>query len=72
MNKKYTNININEKKYVDEKKYINKGINAGGANTNLFGKLFEDKTNMKINLEKMGFVEKKMNNNKYGYYLKKK
>ena len=55
-----------------KKKHTNKGIGAGGINTNIFGKLFEDITNMKENLHKMGFIEKKMNNSKYGYYLKKK
>ncbi len=57
---------------INEKKYVNKGNGAGGTNTNLFGKLFEEKTCMKENLYKMGFIEKKINNSKYGYYLKKK
>lgn len=62
---------INKKKHVDGKKPVNKGTGAGGANTNLFGKSFEYKTNIKENLYKIGFIKKKMNNNKYGYYLKK-
>lgn len=57
---------------INENKHVNKGTGAGGANTNIFGKSFEDNTSMKANLLKMGFTEKKMNKSKCGYYLKKK
>lgn len=63
---------MHTEEYVNEKKYVNKGFGAGGANTNLFGKLFEYNTNMKDILYKIGFIEKRMNNNKYGYYSKKR
>lgn len=69
---KYESKQICIKKHVDENKHINKGVGAGGANTNLFGKIFEYRTNMKDNLHEIGFTEKRMNNSKYGYYLKKK
>lgn len=50
----------------------NKGTNAGGINTNIYGKLFEYKTNIENYLCEIGFVKKRMNDNKYGYYLKKR
>ena len=59
-------------KHTDDKKHTNKGTGAGGANTNIFGKLFEDNTSMKDNLLEMGFIEKRMNKSKCGYYLKKR
>ena len=59
-------------------KTINKGSGAGGSNTNLYGKKFEEKTLNKTTLIKKGYIEslftktcdlvKKSNNN---YYLLK-
>ena len=53
---------------------INKGTGAGGANTNLYGKKFEDKTNNQERLVEIGYVkniyakkQKKAND----YYLSK-
>jgi len=61
-----------KKEYLCEKKCVNKGTGAGGTKTNFYGKKFEDITNTKYNLLKIGFIEKKMNKSKFGYYLKKK
>jgi hypothetical protein len=71
----HTNYNIIKmatKQETEENNPINKGVGAGGANTNLFGKLFENKTNMKDTLHKKGFIEKRMNKSKCGYYLQKR
>jgi hypothetical protein len=43
----------------------NKGTGAGGSNTNLYGKKFEEKTNNKPRLLEDGYIDK-------GYYLIKK
>jgi hypothetical protein len=51
---------------------INKGTGAGGANTNLYGKKFEEKTNNEPRLLEQGFTRHNMNTNKHGYYLTKK
>jgi hypothetical protein len=51
---------------------INKGTGAGGANTNLYGKKFEEKTNNEPRLLEQGFTRINMNTNKHGYYLTKK
>ena len=54
-------------------KYIkNKGTKAGGRNTNLYGKRFEELTNNEFILIDKGFEKIKINNTKYGYYLFKK
>lgn len=45
-------------------KIINKGTGAGGANTNLHGKAFEDKTDNEVRLVKDGFVKKELEINK--------
>jgi hypothetical protein len=57
---------------------INKGTGAGGANTNYYGKRFEEKTNNQQRLLEMGYIKnsftKKTNkktNKKYGDYLSK-
>lgn len=59
---------------------INKGAGAGGANTNYYGKLFEEKTNNENRLLEQGFTscslctnQKKTKNTKKGfeYYLSK-
>lgn len=47
-------------------------LKSGGANANIFGKLFENNTSMEDNLCNMGFIERRINNTKHGYYLKKK
>lgn len=51
---------------------INKGTGAGGANTNLYGKKFEEKTNNEPRLLEQGFTRINMNKNKHGYYFTKK
>ena len=51
---------------------INKGTGAGGANTNLYGKIFEEKTNNETRLLEQGFTKTAMNKKtKFGYYLSK-
>ena len=53
---------------------INKGNGAGGANTNYFGKKFEDKTNNEFRLLENGYIKHnyiKKTKNSYGYYLSK-
>jgi hypothetical protein len=47
---------------------INKGKGAGGANTNCYGKKFEDKTNNQERLIEMGYVKHLKN----GYYYLEK
>lgn len=54
-------------------KITNKGTGAGGSNTNLFGKMFENKTNNEQRLENFGFVKMYFNEkNKEKYYLHNK
>jgi hypothetical protein len=51
---------------------INKGTGAGGANTNYFGKKFEEKTNNQIRLLNDGYAKHsftKNPKNTYDYYL---
>jgi hypothetical protein len=53
---------------------INKGTGAGGANTNLYGKRFEDKTNNQEKLIAMGYVKYRLiekPKKAYDYYLSK-
>ena len=53
---------------------INKGTGAGGANTNYYGKQFEDKTNNQIMLLADGYVRHNITKNQkntYDYYLSK-
>ena len=53
-------------------KKVNKGSGAGGANTNKYGKSFEEKTNNEIRLLTEGFEKVIINKHtKYGYYLTK-
>jgi hypothetical protein len=55
-------------------KIINKGTGAGGSNTNLYGKQFEQETNMQKRLTEAGYTEHtytKIRKNKYNYYLSK-
>lgn len=48
----------------------NKGVGAGGANTNFYGKTFEQKCELESYLIDMGFSKHVMNKTmKYGYYL---
>ena len=51
----------------------NRGTGAGGANTNVFGKLFEHKTNNESRLIDAGFVRKNIPGKRgvYDYYLEK-
>jgi hypothetical protein len=51
---------------------VNKGTGAGGANTNYFGKKFEEKTNNQIRLLEKGYEKIILNKkSKNGYYLYK-
>ena len=53
---------------------VNKGTGAGGANTNLYGKKFEEKTNNQQRLIDFGFVKQSLTQNPkktYDYYLSK-
>ena len=45
---------LNENKITE--KVVNKGTGAGGANTNVTGKSFENKTNNDNNLIKKGWI----------------
>ena len=47
---------------------LSKGTGAGGANTNLYGKKFEEQTNNQNRLIRLGFV-KKMFMKKYSYLI---
>jgi hypothetical protein len=51
---------------------INKGTGAGGANTNYYGKKFENKTNNQQRLLEMGYIKHgftKKTKKEYDYYL---
>lgn len=53
---------------------INKGTGAGGANTNYYGKKFEEKTNNQQRLLEMGYTKNsftKKPKKEYDYYLSK-
>lgn len=53
---------------------INRGTGAGGANTNYYGKRFEEKTNNQQRLLEMGYTKKsftKKTKKAYDYYLSK-
>lgn len=64
---------IETKSDTNAPKIKNKGTGAGGANTNLYGKSFEDKTSNKPRLIKSGFEEFKIpgHKGKNDIYLKK-
>ena len=50
---------------------MNRGYGAGGANTNYYGKMFEDKTNNYNKLLELGYIEYKLPDKcKYNYYTK--
>ena len=54
--------------------FINKGTGAGGANTNYYGKQFEEKTNNQQRLLEMGYIKNSFTPNPikvYDYYLSK-
>lgn len=56
------------------KTIVNRGTGAGGCNTNLFGKKFEEKTNNQIRLLKCGYTKNgftKKQKNVYDYYISK-
>ena len=53
---------------------VNKGTGAGGANTNLYGKKFEEKTNNQMRLLNDGYTKNSFTKNStktYDYYLSK-
>ena len=53
---------------------INKGTGAGGANTNYYGKKFEEKTNNQQRLLELGYTKNSFTKNPkkaYDYYLSK-
>lgn len=50
---------------------INKGTGAGGANTNFYGKKFEEKTNNELRLLEMGYIKNSFSKKIYDYYLSK-
>jgi len=70
------NVEVEEKlveNVVGEKVVINKGTGAGGANTNYFGKKFEEKTNNQTRLLEAGYVKHVLSKKAdFGYYLEKK
>jgi hypothetical protein len=51
---------------------VNKGTGAGGANTNYYGKKFEEKTNNQQRLLEMGYTKHSFTNKAYDYYLHSK
>jgi hypothetical protein len=60
---------------IEESHIINKGTGAGGANTNYFGKKFEEKTNNQQRLLDNGFIKNsftKKPKKAYDFYLSKK
>lgn len=53
---------------------VNKGTGAGGANTNYYGKKFEEKTNNKLRLLNNGYIKESFTKNPkktYDFYLSK-
>ena len=53
-------------------KIINKGTGAGGSNTTLNGKAFEQFCDVESNLLKVGFSRLELYSGKHGYYMYKK
>jgi hypothetical protein len=51
---------------------LNRGNGAGGANTNYYGKKFEEKTNNKERLLENGYIKNNFTKKVYDYYLSKK
>jgi hypothetical protein len=65
-------INNIEQKDIEIEKSINKGIGAGGFNTNYYGKRFEEKTDNQIRLLNDGYSKNFTKSKKtYNYYLSK-
>ena len=68
--------NLNEIDEVSSKRTKNKGTGAGGANTNVNGKLFENKTDNSFELLNIGYEYENINlntkNNKHFKVLSKK
>ena len=62
------NLTILNKSIIIQPVVLNQGAGAGGANTNLYGKEFEEKTNNQKRLITMGFI--KINFMKKYSYLK--
>ena len=60
---------MEDKKEVNQT--VNNGTGAGGANTNYYGKKFEEKTNNQSRLLDAGYTKCRVTKNKYGYYLSK-
>ena len=64
-----------KKEFVDEliekfqTLHINKGTGAGGKNTNVNGKSFEELTNIENKLFENNYEKKVLQKSKYGYYL---
>lgn len=70
----FEKINLNDKKLNDENEIslkVNKGTGAGGKNTNVNGKGFEQITDIESKLFENKFEKKILKKNKYGYYLYK-
>jgi len=70
----FEKIIFNDKKLNNENKIsvkVNKGAGAGGKNTNVNGKRFEQITDIESKLFENKFEKKILEKNKYGYYLYK-
>lgn len=69
-----SNVKLVFENEIENKKNVNKGTGAGGANTNYYGKKFEDKTNNQERLLSMGYTINSFTKNpkkQYDYYLSK-
>lgn len=65
------NSELNENEKNTQLIIINKGTGAGGANTNYYGKKFEEKTNNQKRLLEMGYIKNSFTKKTYDYYLSK-
>lgn len=54
---------------ISVQKVLNRGLGAGGANTNLNGKAFEQLLSQEERLLQKGYTRNVMNTTKFGYYL---
>jgi len=50
-----------KKENIEELKIINRGTNAGGSNTNYYGKKFEEKTNNELTLMQNNYIKNNFN-----------
>ena len=66
-----TNSVMNENVLKNYQTHANRGTGSGGANTNLHGKRFEEKTNNQYRLLDMGFVKNEFSKKTGGFYLTK-